>query len=72
MIRDPYKKLAKYYDTFVEPFNTVLRKIVLKMYPPKEGMRVLEVGCGTGTKRMGVGPQEYLDIIDNTFKICVK
>jgi demethylmenaquinone methyltransferase/2-methoxy-6-polyprenyl-1,4-benzoquinol methylase len=49
MIRDPYKKLAKFYDTFVEPSNTVLRKIVLKMYPPKEGMRVLEVGCGTGT-----------------------
>ncbi len=22
--------------------------------------------------RMGVGPQEYVDIIDNTFKICVK
>ncbi len=49
MNKDPYKKLAKLYDTFVEPFNTVLRKIVLKMYIPKEGMRVLEVGCGTGT-----------------------
>ena len=49
MIRDPYKKLAKYYDSFIEPFNTILRKILLKMYLPKEGMRVLEVGCGTGT-----------------------
>lgn len=49
MIIDPYKKLAKYYDTFVEPSINVLRKIVLKMYIPKEGMRVLEVGCGTGT-----------------------
>ena len=49
MNRDPYKKLAKFYDSFIEPFNTILRKIVLKMYLPKEGMRVLEVGCGTGT-----------------------
>jgi demethylmenaquinone methyltransferase/2-methoxy-6-polyprenyl-1,4-benzoquinol methylase len=49
MNKDPYKKLAKFYDSFIEPFNTILRKIVLKMYLPKEGMRVLEVGCGTGT-----------------------
>ncbi len=49
MIRDPYNKLAKYYDSFIEPFNTILRKILLKMYLPKEGMHVLEVGCGTGT-----------------------
>jgi ubiquinone/menaquinone biosynthesis C-methylase UbiE len=45
---DPYKKLAKFYDTFVEPFNTALRKIVLKMILPKKDMRVLEIGCGTG------------------------
>ncbi|MBU8909884.1 MAG: class I SAM-dependent methyltransferase [Desulfobacterales bacterium] len=49
MIKDPYEKIAKFYDTFIEPSAAVLRKIVLKMYPPKEGMLVLEVGCGTGT-----------------------
>lgn len=48
-MRDPYKKTAKFYDTFVEPFNAVLRKIMLKMYFPKKGMQVLEIGCGTGT-----------------------
>ena len=49
MSKDPYKKTAKYYDTWVEPFNIAIRKIGLKMSPLKEGMRVLEVGCGTGT-----------------------
>lgn len=49
MIKDPYKNLAKFYDTFIEPFNAILRKIMFKMYLPKEGMRVLEIGCGTGT-----------------------
>jgi len=48
-IKDPYKKIAKVYDKFIEPSTVVLRKIMLKMFPPKEGMRVLEIGCGTGT-----------------------
>jgi demethylmenaquinone methyltransferase/2-methoxy-6-polyprenyl-1,4-benzoquinol methylase len=46
---DPYKKSANKYDTFVEPFNRDLRQIGLKLHPPTEGMRVLDVGCGTGT-----------------------
>ena len=25
-----------------------LRQIGLKMYPPQEGMQVLDIGCGTG------------------------
>jgi ubiquinone/menaquinone biosynthesis C-methylase UbiE len=49
MKADPYKKSAAKYDTFVEPFNKALRQIGLKLYPPKKGMRVLDVGCGTGT-----------------------
>jgi ubiquinone/menaquinone biosynthesis C-methylase UbiE len=46
---DPYKKSAKKYDAFVEPFNRTLRQIGLKLHPPTEGMTVLDVGCGTGT-----------------------
>ena len=49
MIRDPYYKLAKYYDRFVDPPTAAIRKIALKMCPLKENMRILEVGCGTGT-----------------------
>jgi ubiquinone/menaquinone biosynthesis C-methylase UbiE len=49
MVNDPYHKSARIYDKYVEPFNTVVRQIGLRMYPPQEGMRVLDVGCGTGT-----------------------
>jgi ubiquinone/menaquinone biosynthesis C-methylase UbiE len=45
---DPYKKVAKFYDSLFEPLNKGLRSIGLKMFPPKEGMFVLDVGCGTG------------------------
>lgn len=49
MTRDPYLKYARKYDTYVEPLNTVVRQIGIKMYPPERGMLVLDVGCGTGT-----------------------
>jgi demethylmenaquinone methyltransferase/2-methoxy-6-polyprenyl-1,4-benzoquinol methylase len=49
---DPYEKSAKRYDRYVEPSISVLRKIGMKMYPPNEGMYVLDVGCGTGTNLM--------------------
>lgn len=49
MQNDPYKITASSYDFLMEPFNNALRKLMIKMYPPREGMNVLEVGCGTGT-----------------------
>jgi demethylmenaquinone methyltransferase/2-methoxy-6-polyprenyl-1,4-benzoquinol methylase len=45
---DPYKKIAKLYDAFIGPLTSVLRAIGMKMFPPREGMDVLDVGCGTG------------------------
>ena len=45
---DPYKKVAKLYDRLFEPLNRGLRAIGMKMYPPRSGMFVLDVGCGTG------------------------
>jgi len=52
MAKDPYKKAAKTYDRYVEPSIAVIRQIGMKMYPPQEGMHVLDVGCGTGTNLM--------------------
>jgi ubiquinone/menaquinone biosynthesis C-methylase UbiE len=49
MNQDPYRRIARFYDAVVEPFNASLRKYVLKVARPKAGMKVLEVGCGTGT-----------------------
>ena len=48
-VSDPYRRIARFYDAVVEPFNTALRRYVLRVARPEEGMRVLEVGCGTGT-----------------------
>jgi ubiquinone/menaquinone biosynthesis C-methylase UbiE len=45
---DPYKKVAKFYDALFEPLNKGLRSIGMKMFPPKDRMLVLDVGCGTG------------------------
>ena len=52
MGKDPYKKIAKTYDRYVEPSIGVLRQIGMKMYTPREGIHVLDVGCGTGTNLM--------------------
>ncbi len=52
MSSDPYKKIAKKYDRYVEPSIATLRQIGIKMYAPREEMHVLDVGCGTGTNLM--------------------
>lgn len=52
MSGDPYKKIAKKYDRYVEPSIAALRQIGMKMYSPKAGIHVLDVGCGTGTNLM--------------------
>ena len=49
MSRNPYRNSARWYDTFVGPVTNDLRAIGLRMFPTKEGVLVLDVGCGTGT-----------------------
>lgn len=46
--RDPYRRVARWYDRVFGGLNVGLRGIALKMFPAREGMDVLDVGCGTG------------------------
>jgi len=48
MANDPYRQFAPIYDPIVGRFNTGLRALSLKLYPPKPGMKVLDVACGSG------------------------
>jgi ubiquinone/menaquinone biosynthesis C-methylase UbiE len=47
-MKDSYKYFSKFYDGLIEPLNSGLRSIGMKMLPPKSGMKVLDIGCGTG------------------------
>lgn len=50
MAGDAYGRLAWLQDYVMEPMIAPLRGIGLKMVPPRAGMRVLDVGCGTGAQ----------------------
>lgn len=45
---DAYGRLAGLQDLFLEPLISRLRDIAVSMAAPSPGMRVLDVGCGTG------------------------
>lgn len=47
---DAYSRLAAAQDLLLERFNAPLREIGLRLVPPREGMRVLDIGCGTGVQ----------------------
>lgn len=64
---DPYRRVAGIYDRLFEPLNRRLRLLGVRMFPPVQGMKVLDVGCGTGVhldiyRRYGCG----LHGIDNS------
>ncbi len=48
MTKDPYVYSAKVYDRLFESMNKGLRLAGLRLYRPKAGMNILDVGCGTG------------------------
>jgi ubiquinone/menaquinone biosynthesis C-methylase UbiE len=45
---DDYGRIARFYDTLLEPLNAPLRAIGWKLHPTEDSMTVLDVGCGTG------------------------
>ena len=47
---DAYSRLARLQDAVMEPLNGPLRDIAVRMVSPRVGMRVLDVGCGTGAQ----------------------
>ena len=70
---DPYRKIARFYDAIVEPFNASLRRYVAKVAGPKEGMRVLEAGCEVSgvdlsPSMMGLARQKLGDRAD--LRLC--
>ncbi len=50
MNNDPYRVAARMYDLLAEPLESSLRRIGLRLFPPRDGLSVLDIGCGTGTQ----------------------
>lgn len=62
MNTDPYRRIAGLYDRLFEPMNSGLRSLGMKIYPANKGMKVLDVGCGTGihlSKYLKAGCEVY-------------
>ncbi|MBD3386288.1 methyltransferase domain-containing protein [candidate division KSB1 bacterium] len=47
-MEEPYQSFANSYDRYIGPITRGIRKAALEMIQPVAGMRILEVGCGTG------------------------
>jgi len=50
MNKDPYRIAARTYDLFAEPLQSRVRKTGLELFPPRDNLSILDVGCGTGTQ----------------------
>jgi len=49
LARDRYRRFAKIYDSFFESMNSGFVVRAMEIHPPTHDMRVLDVGCGTGS-----------------------
>jgi ubiquinone/menaquinone biosynthesis C-methylase UbiE len=49
MSKVAYMKSARWYDILIEPLIRTLRTTGLATFPPRKGMTVLDIGCGTGS-----------------------
>ena len=48
-MKDTYRNIAGAYDRLFDIMNKSLALAGMRMLRPKEGMNILDVGCGTGT-----------------------
>jgi ubiquinone/menaquinone biosynthesis C-methylase UbiE len=53
---DAYRRIARGYRAFIDPANAGLHAVGRRLFLPVTGMRVLDVGCGTGA-----GLEAYLE-----------
>jgi ubiquinone/menaquinone biosynthesis C-methylase UbiE len=49
MAQDPYRRIAPWYDRTVGRTDAALKGIARSQFAPVDGMKMLDVGCGTGT-----------------------
>ena len=49
VVEDRYARMARGYDAVIEPLIRDLRAAGRHLFPPRTGMAVLDVGCGTGS-----------------------
>lgn len=49
MSKDAYGGISGFYDTIFDSVNAGLRAVSLKIFPPTSGIKVLDIGCGTGS-----------------------
>lgn len=50
MNNDPYRIHAMMYDLIAEPFASSFRRVALRLFPPRDNLSILDIGCGTGTQ----------------------
>ncbi len=48
-MKDAYRRIAPVYDRLFDNLNQGLRLAGMRLFRPAKGMRVLDVGCGTGS-----------------------
>lgn len=50
MARDDYRRIAPWYDLVVDPLLQSLRRTGFNLFQAAQDLRVLEIGCGTGSQ----------------------